>query len=361
MLGLGFHLQIIDTELVYHKLDSRLIEKYSEISEKPREEYNTICEDTCKTVYNKECSTHYEDKCHNEYEDKCETKYVTVYGTAYAFETKCKKKCITVYDKVCKKFLTYGYSAYAAPQKQCSKIPHGECQNVPTQAGKKMSKQVARQVCNPVEKKFPKQVAREDCPEEPKEYCKQMPKKVAKQVPEEVCRKIPKKIDKQHCTKVPHEVCHNVPSQEYHNDPKQVSPKGCKDTPKQAEKHKCKEVFRRVCESQPVILVKHKNSRFIKDSASSLMLHCRHGNQLLKIQMFKDEGLAVNKEHAAIYTYELDANLYTCLANTEAGKSSYPAELTVEEAVSHNVKTPKPPNVLIKMPPVTCPSGGSAK
>ena len=66
------------------------------------------CVDKCITVYEPKCEIQYEAKCKEVQDTKCETKY--------------QKECTTVYDEVCEEVPTYGYSAYAAPQKQCTKV-----------------------------------------------------------------------------------------------------------------------------------------------------------------------------------------------------------------------------------------------
>ena len=98
--------------------------------------------------------------------------------------------------------------------------------------------------------------------------------------------------------------------------------------------------------SHPVFLVKLKNTEFIKDSAASLMLHCR-GNPMPDIQIFKDGSplkedgrVTVNKEHAASGTYELqihkvqdsDAGTYKAEASNSHGKDSSEAKVGIKEA-----------------------------
>jgi len=98
--------------------------------------------------------------------------------------------------------------------------------------------------------------------------------------------------------------------------------------------------------SQPVFLVKLKNTEFIKDSAASLMLHCR-GNPMPEIQIFKDGSplaedtrVSVNREHAASGTYELqihkvqdsDAGTYKAEASNSHGKESTEAKVGIKDA-----------------------------
>ena len=98
--------------------------------------------------------------------------------------------------------------------------------------------------------------------------------------------------------------------------------------------------------SHPVFLVKLKNTDFIKDSAASLMLHCR-GNPMPDIQIFKDGSplaedsrVTVNRDHAASGTYELqihkvqdsDAGSYKAEASNSHGKDSTEAKVGIKDA-----------------------------